>query len=470
MSYALVDNASLTAIQRVMGQVVVKNPDTVNGDLMALENLLQALLFYDELICIDNYKEQFRDDRRNQFDFIDFLSPIDFELERIEEKAESEASNIRPVICGGEFVDDDFRQLLDLLKLNMVCTWDLRSSVYYLTMKMLGQPNTPEFYKYSEISSAIFNELADAGSTLGRWDQNVRLVGSDGHVHTKKEMEKAARTHNRGMGGTSRALDMFIASLNWIAYKVIYYSLVAKYFKADTFIHPIRHAYQIHWMRKTGAYGHDFTSKLLHALSNKISTSVSEIVDNGRSAAISIEIPIFSAWLTAQTGDIRDVIPAARDLRKTQNFQEIRGLLREIRIAYDESGLAEANKSVEKWKKQLDKASKNLKKIYGLDTGQGIQGSFLIKIYNSYAAVKGLPQFPEFNFKIPLPEFIRSNQSQSFSNLYKDIANELTSIERLGGIRDTMASRFVIDDTEYVQPKTESPEFRRYASEWKLPM
>ncbi len=52
MSYALIDNASLTAVQRVMGQVVVKNPDTVNGDLVALENLIQAILFYDELICI----------------------------------------------------------------------------------------------------------------------------------------------------------------------------------------------------------------------------------------------------------------------------------------------------------------------------------------------------------------------------------------------------------------------------------
>ena len=56
-------------------------------------------------------------------------------------------------------------------------------------------------------------------------------------------MADEAKKGNRGFGGTTRALDMFIASLNWLAYKSIYYSLAAKYLKADTFLHPIRHAY-----------------------------------------------------------------------------------------------------------------------------------------------------------------------------------------------------------------------------------
>jgi len=144
--------------------------------------------------------------------------------------------------------------------------------------------------------------------------------------------------------------------------------------------------------------------------------------------------------------------------------------LREIRIAYDELGVTHANKSIEKWKKEIDKASKNLKQHYGVDAGNGIQGSFLIKVYNSIAALKGLPQFPEIEFKVPLPEFIRINKSSSFSNLYKNIASELTAVERLGGIRDMMASKFRIDDQYYVPPKTESPRFRKFASEWKLPM
>ena len=220
MSYALIDNASLTAIQRVMGQVVVKNPDTVSGDLVALENVIQAILFYDDLICIDNYKEEHNEARKTTFEFLNFISPKDYpEFEKIEKKAKYQAKSIRPEIRSGKFVDQDFGELLDKLKMNMVCTWDLRSSVYYLTMKMLGQPNTPEFQKYSELSAAIFNELSDAGDTFGHWSEDASIIGSDGRLYLKEEMQKVAEAKNRGFGGTTRALDMFIASLNWLAYK-----------------------------------------------------------------------------------------------------------------------------------------------------------------------------------------------------------------------------------------------------------
>jgi len=283
-------------------------------------------------------------------------------------------------------------------------------------------------------------------------------------------MEAAAKARNRGFGGTTKALDMFIASLNWLAFKSIYYSLAANYFKADSFLHPIRHAYQIHWMKKTGAFGHDFTSKLINSLSNQLSTGIAEIIDTGRTAAISFEIPVFSAWLAAQSGDVKNVISAALEIKHEQTVQDVRGHLREIRIAFDEEGLSKANKSVKKWEKNLKGAVKDLKIKYGLDAGQGIQGSFLIKVFNSIAALKGMPQFPEFNFKIPLPEFITTNNSNSFSTIFKDVASELVSTERLGGYRDLLSSAFVIDEEHYVPPKTEAPEFRHVSSDWKKPM
>lgn len=250
------------------------------------------------MICIDNYKEEHRDSRIKNFDFIRFLSPNSYGLDQIEALSQKQARSIKPEIRGGEFADDDFRELVDLLKLNMVCTWDMRSSVYYLTMKMLGQPNTPEYEKYSELSSAIFNELSDAGSTRGYWSTNATLISSKGHVHTSEEFQKQVD----GLGGVTRPLEMFTASLNWLAFKSIYYSIAAKHLRADSFIHPIRHAYQLHWMKKTGAFGHDFSAKVLSSLSQKISTSISEVVDHGRAATVSMDIPIFSAWFAQESG------------------------------------------------------------------------------------------------------------------------------------------------------------------------
>lgn len=466
MSYALIDNASLTAVERAVGKVVVKNPDTINGDLVAFENLIQAILFYDDLICIDNYKEEHRDARINHFDFIRFLSPDSFDLDQIDALAQKQARSVQPEIRGGEFADDDFRELVDSLKLNMVCTWDMRSSVYYLTMKMLGQPNTPEYEKYSELSSAIFNELSDAGSTKGYWSTNAILVSSKGHVHTPQEFQK----HVDGLGGVTRPLEMFIASLNWLAFKSIYYSIAAKHLRADTFIHPIRHAYQLHWMKKTGAFGHDFSAKLLSNLSNKISTSVSEIVDHGRSATVSLDIPIFSAWLAQESGGIQNSIGAALELKKSDDFKVARETLREIKIAYDESGLAKGNAKSTKLISDLEKISGDLKRGYGVPSPQGIQGSFLIKSINSITGLFGIPAIPDKEFALSTPDFMKNNQTRAFSTIFKDVANELTSIERLGGHRDLLTSQFQIDDEYYTAPKTEDPKFRGVSSGWKLPM
>ena len=470
MSYALIDNASLTAVQRVLGEVVARTPDTVNGDIVALESFVQAVLFYDEIVCLDNYKKEHREERETRFGFVRFIDPKSFKLEGFEAKAAGEAASIRPEIRGGEFVNDDFRELLNLLKMNMVCTWDLRSSVYYLTMKMLGQPKTEEYAKYSELSAAIFNELSDVGDTRGRWSTDVELYSSAGKQHTVAEMQKAGTEANRGLGGTTRALEMFIASLNWLSYKTIYYSLLARTLHADTFLHPIRHAYQLHWMKKSGAYGHDFTAKLVETLQEDIRGSVAAIVDDGRSVALSYDVPVFSAYLVQQAGDVRGVVDAALELKRSSDFEEVRGMLREIRNAFEDQGLKEANRGVQKWKRELEKASAHLRQEYGVETAQGISLSKIARVYNAAATVAHLPQAPELDAQLPWPDFLRWKRNSGFANVYKDIAQELTSVERLGGLRDLLAARFVIDDKHYVSPKTEDPRLRQVASEWKLPM
>jgi hypothetical protein len=57
-------------------------------------------------------------------------------------------------------------------------------------MKMLGQPYTEEYGKYSELSAAIFNELFDVKTTSGRWANDVTLIGYNGHKHTQNEFDQ----------------------------------------------------------------------------------------------------------------------------------------------------------------------------------------------------------------------------------------------------------------------------------------
>jgi hypothetical protein len=466
MAYALIDNASLTAVERALGKIIVKNPDTINGDLAAVENFLQAILFYDDLVSIDNYKAEFAESRARDFSFVNFLAPDQYGLAEIDGLAKAEARAIRPEIKGGEFADPDFKELLELLKLSMVCTWDMRSSVYYLTMKMLGQPYTSEYDKYSELSTAIFNELSDVGETKGRWSKDVKLVSSEGHIFNSDEFGKKSSQY----GGMTKALEMFVAALNWLAYKSVYYSLAAKHLQADSFIHPIRHAYQLHWMKKTGAFGHDFTARLINNLSHKITNSISDVIGHGRAHTVALEMPIFSAWLTQASGSLEQALKAALELKKANQFVVARETMKEIKIAYDESGLTAGNKLTTKLEHDLNKISGDLRRAYGVPSAQGIQGSFLIKTINFAGGLAGIPSLPDKEFALSTPEFLKSRRTKAFSTIFKDVANELTAIERLGGLRDKMSSGFKVDDELYVRPKTEDPKFRRFSSHWKMPM
>ena len=117
MSYALIDNATLTAVQRILGMAQSRSRDSVDGDIAALENLVEAILFYDELVCIDDYKEEYREQRKQVFNFMTFMDPTSGSFNEIKDQAQNETDRLKPTIRGGEFSDEDFRGFLERLSM-----------------------------------------------------------------------------------------------------------------------------------------------------------------------------------------------------------------------------------------------------------------------------------------------------------------------------------------------------------------
>ncbi|MDO9242053.1 MAG: hypothetical protein Q7U30_18735, partial [Methylicorpusculum sp.] len=161
MTYALIDNSTLTAVQRLTGQALTMSKESVATDIVAFENYIQAILFYDRLVAVDDYIPAHRDARIASFPDITFLNKTDFNLDEIEATATVQANQLQPKLQGGEFVNDDFKKLIELLQTHIVCTWDISSSVYHLTLKNLSD-NQQEFEKYRSIAASIFAELVDA--------------------------------------------------------------------------------------------------------------------------------------------------------------------------------------------------------------------------------------------------------------------------------------------------------------------
>jgi hypothetical protein len=75
MRRVIIDNSTITASQRLLGSVKVNNKYLIDGDILAFENLIQAILYYDKIIVLDDYKKEFSKTRKEVFPFIDFIEP-----------------------------------------------------------------------------------------------------------------------------------------------------------------------------------------------------------------------------------------------------------------------------------------------------------------------------------------------------------------------------------------------------------
>lgn len=472
MATALIDNATITAVQRIAGQAPTRSTDSIDVDLVAFENYIQARLFYDDLVVIDDYLPQHREARRAAFPHLSYLALDDLKLREIGAVADAAADAIHPKIQGGDFVNPEFRSLFEMLQTHMVCTWDISSSIYHLNLKVLAAGGTEEFSKYGAVATAIFQELSDASSIGRRVTGSVELVDRFGNPIRKGYTVPGAKWGSGESGPPSGAIQAFAASLVWVANRAMYYTLAAAHLKADAFLYPIRQAYQQHYMAQTFRYDLSFPKRLVTQFSSALSRDVAEIHNGGALAVSAVDLPVFSAWLANSCGDPVAALRAVEDIRLQQDFVGAREQITELRELYNEGGIEQANKRIEKMTSRIKGVSDAMREKYSIKTRQGVPLTRLVSVYNAFAALKGLPQLPRIDINIKLPAFLRDlRRDVGFAAIYRNIVNDLGTFGALGEIRDVLGRRVVVpEDAVAYAPKPEDPRYRHSHSKFKSPM
>lgn len=472
MTTALLDNATITAVQRIIGSAPSRSRGAVDVDLGAYENFIQARLFYDDAAIIDDYLPQHREARRAEFPYLSYIDPESLHLKEIAEQADTATNEIHPKIHGGEFSNPEFRALFQLLQTHMVCTWDMASSIYHLTLKVLAAPGSDEFDKYGAVATAIFQELGDARNTGQHVSNKVQLVDRFGKPIGKDYTVPEARWGDGKTGEPSGAIGAFAASLIWVANRAMFYSLAAAHLRADSFLYPIRQAYQQHYLAQTFKYDADFSKRLVTKLSTTLSRDVLEVHNGGALSAAAMDLPVFSAWLANMCGDPKAALHALEEIRMNRDFVDAREQLSELRSNYEDGSLAGGNRKLAKLRGQIDKVSASMREKYSVKTAQGVPVTRLVTMYNAYAAMHGLPALPKIDLKLPVPAFLRDLKRQvGFAAVYRNVLNDLATFGALGEVRDVLGRRVEIDKKAFAySPKAEDPKYRRAHSYWKSPM
>ncbi|MGF7143813.1 hypothetical protein HNQ56_002243 [Anaerotaenia torta] len=472
MRRAIIDNSTLTAIQRLLGNIEVCNKHTMDGDILAFETLIQAILFFDDVCYIDDYKQQYREERASFFPFLGQVNIDEKNYEVLLRETDKLSNNIIPRVEGGVFTDNDFKPFFELLKMHNIFTWDMSSSVYYLTQKMLaGNHNEIDIEKYSKLTQMIFSELQDNSAkkqvnTSVILDSRGKPITSDYTV-----IDKEGNVREAHIG---RQTELFMANLSWLAYRTIFYTLVAKQMGGTLILHPIRDAFQINYFQRLFPQKPNWCQTLIKAMNVPVEETVKLVFASTQPVITKYTMPLFSAAITEKSGNPKDAINVALHMKEEGAFVEARRKLLEIDELFSEDKSQKAIREANKLVNHVEILMKQICEKYYVSTPQGVTLSPIIQAYNigSLFSQGVLPSIPNFSAKIGVLGKLKDWIPQTgFNAIYKSLINDLTSIGKLGKYHELLTSQVVYnEDANYYDSKMEDKKYMKLKSNWKIPM
>lgn len=467
MRYAIIDNSTLTAAQRLLGDIPIVNKLCIDGDIAAFENLVQAILFYDAVFFVDDYKEEHRQSRSDRFPFLIPISTKSFPYESFRVGAAEFVSDLMLYVKGGQIRQDDLGKFLETLKLHTTFTWDMRSSDWFLTMKMLSSPGDIGVNKYTKLKEMIFTELpASSDSTFERpVHQLCELIGSDGQP-IRARQRAGSTTYE-----VTREIYAFASSLNWLSLRTAFYTFLGSHYSADALLHPIRSAFQLSLAGRLGLEPATFQPVLDRLIGNAEAT-IREIRAVTDPVIVDADLPIFSCWLANKTRNPSLIFEEALRVRTTAPFAQAREQLSELESTTQRTDRRDFVVAVNKLVLSVNKTLTGIRQIYGVETKNGVPLAPVISVLSAFAKLKGLPGIPNVPLKVPLPDrILELGMRNGFKGVFRSVTQDLTSIARLGEVHEILTSRvsYSASADEY-HAKTEDIKFLGKRSHWKTPM
>ncbi len=459
MPIALLDNSTLTAVQRLTGQAPAPRSYDMEGDYSALENYAQTILFNDAFYSPDDYKPEFKVARAKAFPLIRFIEIGNydaFDADSIELSKEF-ALDLR----GGDMPAGIVREFLQNMDLMLTAAWQRQSSDFFLTLKILRDEDgaSADKYKYSRLTAAIFQQLI--GREEARNAPAPFLMDSGGN-----QIPRVREIGNGKVEAIGGELLEFSNAINWLARRAVFYSLIASHANAQLCLHPIRHNFLAAWGTQKGwlTPSKTWSAGMRRFFSGQLEQVVNEVNSAVDAQEIGQELPPFAAWAVGRTGTVSSALDFLCEQRQNPQFVAIRQKLDEVQTLFVEGDATAAKKEVNRLKAALRKEAENLVAKFGGTYGRRFSMSVSASIPLGLAA--------SLSKDLSLPDLTKGAQGRrGFRIAFRSIASEIAGFQSLGAVRQKLRSQVKQDDS-FSTPALEVEE-RRYRfsrPHWKRPM
>lgn len=462
-----------------MGEVPVKNKYAVDGDIVAFEQLIQSLLFFDNVCFIDDYKEEYSASRKKYFNFLRPVVIGDKLQQATLDAARAVTNDVCLKVEAGDIKDKDFTRFFELLGVHSKFTWDMSSSHFYLVMKMLkGRGDgSEELEKHTRIMQMIFSELGDKKNSKLEDERlkKARYLSKDG-----KDVSKPFKQGHRNFEISSQ-VKAFAASLSWLSLRTAYYTVFCSETASTPILHPIRQAFHADLVCK-GFQSSQYNLKgLIDYLAQGASGTIKNIKKASEPWIVDLNIPCFSAWLTTKTDNPKDYLEIVNELKEKKKFVAIRKRLNEIEELNEDRTYSKFVIEANKLRRDLDSEVADLLEHYSVKTRQGIPLAPIIKLF---AGMWTDFQIPNLGLKLPIPDGVSKKldaakeqlPSKAHRSVFRCLVKDLVTVERLGELHQKISSAVKVDleakDSGLwdARSKTEESKFAGRESHWKKPM
>lgn len=273
----LVENATLSGVERLIGESQTLNLNNIDNDILCFEKLITAILFSDHVISVDDYKEKYRAERLKRFDFVDFFTIDPGTYAELSKDAADFAKGMVFTFDGSKPAGDVV-SFFESLRIDPQLRWDVFVSSEYLTMSLLVD-NTQDVRYERAIDSVFRNENANANAVIAGEDLSGS-VSVKGHpeISDVKDLVRAFASENSNYSGLSSwsLLQRCIFGYGWAAERSHFYNAVAANKDADAFLAPLRDAFCESCCRLEAR---SQVNSLLEKLKSKSQDTFAKIVD-----------------------------------------------------------------------------------------------------------------------------------------------------------------------------------------------
>lgn len=420
---AIVDNATLSGVERLLGVSEIKNLNYIDNDIACFEKLITAILFSDQIIGVDDYKDKYRSARLKRFDFIDFKNIEDENYREISYKAAEFARSMTFSLENAKPAGDVVA-FFESLRLNPQLRWNVFVSSEYLTLTYLTSDKWDKTHELA-VDTIFRSEETDAKLVAADTEYQPKLVVSGrSDIQNLKDLVHAFADSNAqfvsedGKSALTRAFFGF----GWAAERSHFYNSVAYLEGANAYLAPLRDAFCESCCRL------DYPSQtegLLASLKDNTQQALASILTPSGQAQFAMRLPFFTSYLISQVENPQQSIELAHDLSAKKEFKECRTIIHNLSHLSAADRTAEINSIF----KYLEQSCEKLMKKYCVSTGNGLQFSVSLGLTGPSMSAGG-----------KLSQLFRPYRNSPFARVFRNIAQEMLNVERMGELHEKMCS------------------------------